>query len=500
MLFSLKKRTLKKRIDVLHLLTLIVILSLPALVSYNAKSQLQVIQDKGVLRVATRNTPNSYFIDTDGPAGFEYELAQAYANYLDVTLDIIVPNDIKGLFEAVENRDAHIAAAGITVSDIRESKYDFSRPYSESASTVIYRVRQGVPAPVSVEDLIGKKVLILANSIQAEQLNRLKESFPELAWEATDELTNTDILDKVFNEEVDYAIVDSTVYESQSSFYPGLSDAFVIGRTRPIAWVLTHNQDGSIKKSVDKFLGLESTKVLITELKAKYFSKENPLNFFDTVTFKSDLETRLPALEPYFKEAAIRYDFDWKFLAAIAYQESHWRADAVSPTGVKGIMMLTQAAAKEVGVEDRTDPVESIFGGAQYLINVKAKIPERIKDPDHTWFALAGYNIGFGHLEDARILTQRADKDPDKWEDVKEFLPLLSKQRYYQTVKYGYARGQEPVQYVENIQKYMDLLEWEKQIQEIREAREEAMRAIQDAENQSAPNGIILLDNMPDTL
>ncbi len=124
-------------------------------------------------------------------------------------------------------------------------------------------------------------------------------------------------------------------------------------------------------------------------------------------------------------------DIDWMLLASIAYQESHWKADAVSPTGVKGIMMLTNAAAKEVSVMDRTDPIQSILGGAQYLLNVKDKIPDRITEPDHTWFALAGYNVGFGHLEDARILTQRANKDPDKWDDVREFLPLLSRKKHF---------------------------------------------------------------------
>jgi membrane-bound lytic murein transglycosylase F len=124
-------------------------------------------------------------------------------------------------------------------------------------------------------------------------------------------------------------------------------------------------------------------------------------------------------------------------------------------------MMLTQAAAAEVGVDDRTDPKQSILGGAQYLVNVKQKIPERIPEPDHTWFALAGYNVGFGHLEDARILTQKAGKDPDKWQHVREYLPLLSNPRYYNQTRYGYARGHEPVQYVSNIRKYMELLRWE---------------------------------------
>ena len=496
MLFNLRRKK-----DVLHLLTILVIMSLPALVSYNSISQLEVIKMNGSLRVATRNTPSAYYIDKSGPAGFEYELAKAFADDLDVAIELIVPDTIEGLFQTINKRDAHIVAAGVNISATRQNNFEFSTPYAESISTVIYRIKQGAPAPTTAADLINKKTLVLANSVQAEQLKALKSQHADLIWEETSELTNTDILDKVFSEEVDYAIVDSTVYASQSSFYPGLNSAFTIGNSQPIAWIITPNQDGSIKRAVNKFLAKAKTKALIRSLKEKYFEKQNPLNYFDTVTFKQDLESYLPALEQYFYMAEQETDIDWMLLAAVAYQESHWKADAVSPTGVKGIMMLTNAAAKEVGVLDRTDPIQSILGGAQYLLNVKDKIPDRITEPDHTWFALAGYNVGFGHLEDARVLTQRANKDSDKWDDVKEFLPLLSRKKHFSTVKYGYARGQEPVKYVANIKKYIELLEWEKQVQQIRQARDASIRAEEEQEkSKTPPSAIIEIKNIPATL
>jgi membrane-bound lytic murein transglycosylase F len=186
------------------------------------------------------------------------------------------------------------------------------------------------------------------------------------------------------------------------------------------------------------------------------------------------MEERFPKIEQYFYMAEQETDIDWQLLAAIAYQESHWNPDAVSPTGVKGIMMLTNDAASEVGVTDRTDPQQSIIGGAHYLVSVMNKIPERIKQPDHTWFALAGYNIGYGHLEDARVLTSRAGLNPDKWDDVKQHLPLLTKEKYFNTVRYGYARGYEPVHYVSNIRKYMKLLSWEVQVRQAKRQSEEA--------------------------
>jgi len=123
-------------------------------------------------------------------------------------------------------------------------------------------------------------------------------------------------------------------------------------------------------------------------------------------------------------------------------------------------MMLTQAAAKDLGIEDRLDPVQSILGGARYIERMRAKIPERIAEPDRTWLALAAYNVGYGHLEDARILTQKNGGDADKWIDVKKNLPLLSQKKWFKQTRYGYARGREPVRYVENIRSYYDILIW----------------------------------------
>jgi len=159
-------------------------------------------------------------------------------------------------------------------------------------------------------------------------------------------------------------------------------------------------------------------------------------------------------------EAAEQTGIDWRLLAAIGYQESHWNPRARSPTGVRGIMMLTQSTMRHLGLKNRLDPRQSIIGGARYIAMMKRRIPDRIPEPDRTWMALAAYNVGFGHLEDARILAQRDGANPDKWVDVKKYLPRLSRRKWYRRTKHGYARGGEPVRYVENIRSYYDILVW----------------------------------------
>jgi membrane-bound lytic murein transglycosylase F len=147
-------------------------------------------------------------------------------------------------------------------------------------------------------------------------------------------------------------------------------------------------------------------------------------------------------------------------LAAVGYQESHWDPTATSHTGVRGLMMLTEETARALKVPDRLDPRSSIFGGARYFVWLRNQIPKRILEPDRTWFTLAAYNVGVGHLEYARILTQMHGKNPDAWIDVREHLPLLTQAKGYTRVKRGYARGWEPVRFVENIRGYMDILDW----------------------------------------
>ena len=177
-------------------------------------------------------------------------------------------------------------------------------------------------------------------------------------------------------------------------------------------------------------------------------------------TFTRQLRRRLPPLVPLFKEVAKAYDLDWRLLAAISYQESHWDPLASSYTGVRGLMMLTLKTAEQLGVDDRLDPRQSVDGGARYFVDLRERIPERIPEPDRSWMALAAYNMGMGHLEDVRILTQRQGGDPDSWKDVSQRLGLITQERYYRETRYGYARGHEARQYVSNIQSYYDTLIW----------------------------------------
>ncbi|MCP4055747.1 MAG: transglycosylase SLT domain-containing protein, partial [Pseudoalteromonas sp.] len=181
-----------------------------------------------------------------------------------------------------------------------------------------------------------------------------------------------------------------------------------------------------LAKAARQFLESLETNGTLAQISERFYGHLDRLNYVGARTFMHHVENRLPKYESLFRDYAREFNMDWRLLAAIGYQESHWRPNAVSPTGVRGLMMLTRNTASHIGINNRLDAEESIQGGAKYFRIVHEKIPERIPEPDRTWFALASYNVGFGHLEDARRLTEGAGRDPDRWMDVKEFLPLLA--------------------------------------------------------------------------
>jgi membrane-bound lytic murein transglycosylase MltF len=180
---------------------------------------------------------------------------------------------------------------------------------------------------------------------------------------------------------------------------------------------------------------------------------------YDRKMFYKHLRTRFPDYQEHFQNAAEKYNLPWKLLASQAYQESHWNRRAKSPTGVRGIMMLTRRTAASLGIRNRLDPEKSIYGGARFLARMQQRIPASVQMPDRRFFALAAYNVGLGHMEDARGLAIRIKKNPDRWQDMTEVLPLLSNKKYYRTLRYGQARGFEPVIYVRRIRAYQVLFD-----------------------------------------
>ena len=423
------------------------------------RNLLEEIRASGEVVMVTRNTPTTYYLGPDGPTGFEYDLAQEFADYLGVRLKVVVPDSFNGILPMVASGEAHFAAAGLTITDVRRMIVRFAPSYQSITPQLVYRINT-TPEPAGLDDLNGI-LEVVAGSSHEERLKELRATeYPRLNWRANNELDSEELLRLVWEQVIDYTIADSNEIAINQRFYPELRTAFAITDPQPLAWAFARGTDSSLYEQAKQFFYELRNSGRLAQIIERYYGHVQDFDYVGTRRYLRHIQTRLPEYSDIFKRAAKKNDLDWRLLAAVGYQESHWRPDARSPTGVRGIMMLTLNTVKYLGLDDRLDPVQSIQGGARYLRMMIEKIPERIPEPDRTWLALAAYNVGFGHLEDARRLTESNGADPDRWLEVKQHLPLLSQKKWYKRTRFGYARGHEPVQYVENIRSYYDILVW----------------------------------------
>jgi membrane-bound lytic murein transglycosylase F len=421
-------------------------------------TQLEKIKQSGVLKVTTRIDPTTYYQGPSGFMGLEYELVILFAKRLGVKAQFTTPDTFTEILRQIKTGDTDIAAAGLTVTEPRQQAMRFAPTYQEITEQIIYR--SGTRPPKNPGDLANGILEVVKGTSHIESLKTLQKQAPNLSWEVNDKLDTDGLLYLVTKGLIDYTIADSNQIALIRRFYPKLQTGFNISKPQQLAWALTNSGDSSLYDEVTSFFDKIKQNKILDQLIERYYGHSSSLDYVSLCKFREHVKTRLPVFKSFFQATANQYNLDWRFLAAIGYQESHWQKNAVSPTGVEGIMMLTNDTAKQIGVKDRTDPAKSIMGGSKYFKQSIKKIPERIPEPDRTWMALAAYNIGFGHLEDARILTQKQDGDPDKWLEVRKSLPLLTQKKWYEQTKYGHTKGNEPVAYVENIRSYYDLLVW----------------------------------------
>jgi len=422
------------------------------------KSTLQHVRAAGVLHVLTRNAATTYFSGPHGPEGLEYELTKAFADHLGVSLRISTEDNLKNMLSKVEDGDVDFAAAGLTITTERKKTLRFSESYQSITQQLVYH--RSMPRPKKIDDVIEGMMEVIANSSHVEKLKELKKQHPDLSWNENKDTGSIELLSLVDENIIDFTIADSNEVLLTRRFHPNLRIAFDISKPQELAWAFAKNGDNSLYQEANKFLTNYKKSGQLAHLLKRHYNHARNYDYAGTPTYLGHVRYRLPRYQQMFEQAGKLNNIDWQLLAAVAYQESHWNPRAISPTGVRGIMMLTKVTAKDLGVKDRTVPAQSIKGGAQYLRELSEKFSAKISKMDKLWFTLASYNVGFGHLTDARLITQQRGGDADKWIDVKENLPLLSLKRWHKKTRYGYARGNEPVKYVENIRSYYDILHW----------------------------------------
>ncbi len=420
-------------------------------------SSLDAIKASGKLVVLTRNAPTTYYFDAEEQvAGPEYEMAESFAASLGVQTEYKLFSTINEILEALEQGQGDLAAAGLTRTQDREKRFRYGPVYQEVPEQVVCR-RKGKKAR-NPAGLVGLNIAVSGGTSYEESLRLLQASHPDLLWQADTELNTEQLLEKVWLKEIDCTVADANIVSINRRYFPELIVTFNVTEPRPLAWAVGADSSGLQRAMKIWFKNFQSQGKM-NQVIERYYKFIEKFDYVDTKAFQKAVRKKYPGFRPTFEDAAKRHDLDPILLSAHSYQESRWNPEAKSPTGVRGMMMLTLPTAKALGVKNRLDPHQSILGGAEYFSRLLGRFDDAVKNPDRSWLALAAYNVGRGHLHDAQTLARRLGKSPYIWSDLKEVLPLLSQKKYYKTLKYGYARGREPVRYVQRIRNYRDILE-----------------------------------------
>ncbi len=445
-----------------------------------APSLLSKIKKSKTLNVVLLNSPTTYYLGVDGPQGFEYDLLTAYAAHLGVELNITTANTTQEAIHLTKDPQYHIISASLTKTPLRTKEFNFGPSYYEVQQQVIcYRGMIGSGKfPRDEEDLVGLKITVGKDTSYSETIDRLKSEGNDINATYTSEYSTEELLEQVASHKIDCTIADSHIYSLNLRYLTDLALAFTVGDREQLAWVLAPNSK-ELEADMYSWLNSFNQSGKMAALKDHYYSYILFFDYYDTKMFYKRIKSRLYKYEKYFKQAAKKYDVPWELIAAQSYQESHWNPRAKSFTGVRGLMMLTLSTAKMLGVKNRLSPKQSVMGGTRHLKQMLRYVPKEVEGENRLKFALAAYNIGMGHVRDARRLAKKFGLNENIWSDLKVTLPLLSQKRYYRTVKYGYARGSEPVRYVESIYDYKDILEK-------MEKEKEKEKALKEQETQKA--------------
>lgn len=476
-ILSLQTTISLKKIKIYYLLIGVVTLLLavalwPSLPGFNqTENRIAAIKARGILHVSTVASPLTYNVVNGKASGFDYELAQLFADYLNVKLDMTPRTTISDVFDDLDKGSADLLAAGLTYNTKRSQNYQPGPIYYYVSEQMVYRV--GSSRPNSLAGVKENQLLLSSGYGAIDVLEQLKKSdYPDLSWSISDKHTSNQLLTEVIDGTVPFTISDSITVRLFQRVHPQLAVALDITDEQPITWFSTRDSDDSMSAALLDFYNKISNNGTLARLEEKYLGHIGNFDYVDTRTFLNAVDNVLPDLQTLFEQYADK--IDWTLLAAISYQESHWDTHATSPTGVRGLMMLTKNTAQSVGVTDRLDAEQSISGGSRYLSDMMNKVPNSVPEDERIWFALAAYNMGYAHMMDARQLTAIQKGNPDSWAEVKTRLPLLSQKPYYSKTSYGYARGHEAYAYVENIRKYHLSLEGyllEKEKQAAQEAK-----------------------------
>ena len=421
---------------------------------FGPQSSLEKILKSGTIRLLTDNNANSYYIYRSEPMGFEYELAHKFADYLGVKLQVVTPGWSE-LIPALRKGRGDFIGSGMTITAEREEVVDFSDPYLNVQQRIIHHKR--VYGPNDLEDLNGQEIHVRRHTSYHSRLEELKKQGIDVNIVLHYNTPTEELIRMVAEREIDFTVADTNIALLNRRYFPDIDIGLAIAEEQSLGWAVASDNRELLEK-INMFFQEMEEKGNLGKLYEKYYGAVESFDYFDLKMFHERIETRLPRYASIIKEESNKFGLDWRLVAALVYQESHFNPRARSYTGVKGLMQVTLETAKEMGISNRLDPLQSLRAGIRYLNKLYLRFDDIANDEERLYFAIASYNIGYGHVRDAQKIARQKGLDPHKWASMKHVLPYLTKRKYYKKTRYGYARGREAITYVERIRTYYDIL------------------------------------------
>ncbi|HUW36700.1 MAG TPA: membrane-bound lytic murein transglycosylase MltF [Rhodocyclaceae bacterium] len=434
------------------------LLALAVVALAGCSARLDPPEQRGELVVAVRDTPG-YYQEEDGSrsSGFEHDLVKLFGRELGVKTRFVVTRDHAELLQLLRRGKVHFAAVAVpsAASDAADD-LRYTSPLREADQLLVQRA-DSIPLDDPGE-LVGKTIEVLAGSPQEAALSAMNGGRPPFKLAALTGITEVDLLERVSRHESKLAATDASHFAIAQNYFPNLQVAQKLPGSVSFAWAFGRDADPALFQRAQAFIERVRRDGTLARINDRYFGHIRRINRIGISDFLERIATLLPHYQRDFQAAQEVTGIDWRLLAALAYQESGWDPLATSFTGVRGMMMLTDDTADRMHVDNRLDPKQSIAAGAKYLAELIDELPAKVKQPDRTWLALAAYNLGQGHMNGARAIAVGLKRDPDSWYEMKKVLPLMARQKYYERLKSGRARGGEAVIMVENVRSFYDIL------------------------------------------
>lgn len=413
---------------------------------------LQQVHDRGELVISGISGPTTFYQTSNGARGLQYELARLFADELHVKLVLRDAGSTDGVLKDIRHDEADVAVTGLATDDPRLERLRTAQPYMAVSEQLIQRLDR--PLPDKFDSIGNARIGVIAGSSEDRQLKTLIRWRPDLHVIEFDNADPMALMERLDNGDLDYVAINSSEFDARRALFPNLGVSLNLQENSELAWAFLKTRDQSLFNAAQSFMARKQADGTLGRLVA-FYSQGDTFDPYSVRSFQRDIALRLPRYQHFFQNNARLQGMDWRLLAAIAYQESHWQPDAVSPTGVQGMMMLTAGTAATLGVTDRNNVRDSIKGGATYYRQILKSLPPTVQEPDRTWMALAAYNMGPAYIDHAREHAFRAGDNGNKWLAVSRHLRLMEEdaRHHGRNIPVGQALA-----YVQQVRRYYDTL------------------------------------------